>query len=479
MLESLVVLALLAPSLALAQAPDANDAPTEADVQDAPLERTTGVTQKPRSLEEIEKSGYLRILVRNNSTSFFIYRGHRMGFDYELGKRLAQQLGIRAQFVVPRQWSDIIPALRRGEGDVIAGEMTVTPERARQVHFAEPYLTTAEVVVYRRGSRRVIRSPEDLAGQKVRVRRSSSYWGTLEALSQKLVAAGKPAIQLEAAPEDEETDDLLDEVEHGKVAITVADALIARQVSALLQHLELGPALTGPEPLAWAVRPDQPELAAEVDKLFKAEKKLPEFNILERKYFEADREFKKRGKDTVGAPGSLSPYDPMIQKASARYGYDWRLVAAQIYQESRFDPHRKSWCGAQGLFQIMPTTAKELGIQDPFDPKQGIEGGLRYMARITKHFDDVPDPVERYKMALAGYNCGPGHVDDARALLRSEHKPAETWAAVKDAMLLLSKEKVHGATRFGYCRCGEPVDYVRHITERYDGYRQLVPDAKK
>lgn len=479
MLRALLVMALLAPAIALAEAPP-SDAPTEADLQDAPLDRTSGQAMKPRTLAEIKQSGYLRVLVRNNSTSFFIYRGHRMGFDYELGKRLAQQLGIRAMFVVPRAWSDIIPALLRGEGDVIAGEMTVTPERAKQVRFAEPYLSTTEVVVYRQGAP-AIRTPDDLAGKAVRVRRSSSYWGTLEALSQKLVAAGKPAIALEAAPEEQETDDLLDEVDHGKVAITVADSLIAKQVSAYLEHLELGPALTEARPLAWAVRPEQTDLAAEVDKLFKAEKKLPEFNILKRKYFEADREFRKRGKETVGTPGSLSPYDALIQKASQKYGYDWRLVAAQIYQESRFDPQRKSWCGAQGLFQIMPTTARELGIQDPFDPNQGIEGGLKYMARITKHFEDVPDPVERYKLALAGYNCGPGHVDDARALLKSQHKPAETWAEVKDAMLALSKEKVHGATKFGYCRCGEPVDYVRHITERYDGYRQLVPDkpAKK
>src|SRR5205807_1074132 len=128
---------------------------------------------------------------------------------------------------------------------------------------------------------------------------------------------------------------------------------------------------------------------------------------------------KKRGKETMGSGGSLSPYDPLIQKAAAKYGYDWRLVAAQIYQESRFDPQRKSWCGAQGLFQIMPATAKELGVKDPFDVQQGIDGGLKYMARLTKHFESVPDSVERYKLALAAYNCGAGHVDDARSILRS------------------------------------------------------------
>ena len=99
------------------------------------------------------------------------------------------------------------------------------------------------------------------------------------------------------------------------------------------------------------------------------------------------------------------------------------------------------------------------------------------MSRLTEHFKDVPDPVERYKLALAGYNCGPGHVDDARRILRSRGQKDETWASVQAAMLELSKEKVHGATHYGYCRCAEPVDYVRHITDRYDGYRQLVTDT--
>jgi len=472
---------LLAVSLgatAFADVPDEAGNPGAADVQDAPLDRTTGQAQKPRSLAEIKQSGYIRILVRNNSTSFFVYRGHRMGFDYELGKRLAQQLGIRAQFVVPRDWNDIIPALLRGEGDVIAGEMTVTPDRAKQVHFAEPYLTTTEVVVTRKGGPSITK-PEDLAGKSVSVRKSSSYWDTLSALNDKLKAAGKAPVTVVAAPEDAETDDLLDEVEHGDLAITVSDALIAHQVASAMDQLVVGPALSDTRSLAWAVRSDQADLGAEVDKLFKNEKKQPEFNILKRKYFEDDRDAKKRVEATQnGSGGSLSPYDPVIQKAATKYGYDWRLVAAQIYQESRFDPHRKSWCGAQGLFQIMPTTAKDLGINDPFDPQQGIEGGLKYMARLTKHFDDVPDSVERYKLALAGYNCGPGHVDDARKLLRDKGQKAETWEQVRVAMLELSKEKVHGNTHYGYCRCTEPVDYVRHITERYDGYRQLIPEAK-
>jgi membrane-bound lytic murein transglycosylase F len=449
-------------------------APDESDVQDTPLERPTGAQGQLRTLAEIKKSGYIRILTRNNATSFFVYRGHRMGFDYELGKRLAQQLGIRAQFVVPREWGDLIPALLRGEGDVIAGEMTVTPERTRQVLFAAPYSQTRELAVYKHGTP-AVKDPADLSGRKVRVRKSSSYFETLQALNATLKAESKPPVEIDVASDELETDDILDQVSKGAATYTLADELIAQQAASYFDDLEVGAPVSGARDLAWAVRPGQTDLASEIDSLFHTEKKGPEFNILKRKYFQDARDAKKRGKETLEGTGSLSPYDPLIQDAAKRYSYDWRLVAAQIYQESRFDPQKKSWCGAQGLFQIMPATAKELGVNNPVDPKEGIEGGAKYMARLMKHFSEVPDPIERYKLALASYNCGPGHVDDARELLRSQGKPTSTWADVQGAMLQLSKEAVHGKTKFGFCRCGEPVDYVRHITERYDAYRQLVP----
>src|SRR5712672_801994 len=140
--------------------------------------RASGHPDHPRTLEEIRRSGYIRILTRNNDTSFFIYRGHRMGFDYELGKRLAQRLGIRVDMVITANWGDMVRELLRGEGDVIAAEVTVTDARKQEVLFAAPWGHTREVVVYR-GSAVPIASPEDLAGKDVHVRRSSTYFETL------------------------------------------------------------------------------------------------------------------------------------------------------------------------------------------------------------------------------------------------------------------------------------------------------------
>ncbi|HET9752321.1 MAG TPA: transporter substrate-binding domain-containing protein [Myxococcales bacterium] len=446
---------------------------------DGIVSRASGRPDHPRSLREIVSSGYIRVLTRNNDTSFFIYRGHRMGFDYELGKKLAQRLGIRVDMIVTQGWADMVPALLRGEGDVIAAEVSVTEERKGQVLFARPWGRTREVVVWRAGTP-PIASAEDLSGKQVHVRRGSTYYETLTALNQVLRAADKKEVAIEPVPEDEETDSVLEAVSKGEIAYTVADELLAGIHTGTWDNLVVGPALGAGRDLAWAVRPGDVALRRAVDGLFRDLRRKPDFNVLKKKYFQAERSLRKERGDELYASetGTLSPWDPLLRKHAEEHGFDWRLVAAQVYQESRFDPARRSWVGAQGLFQIMPATARGLGIRDPRDPEQSIRGGLDYMQQLCEHYGDVPDPVERYRFALAAYNTGLGHVDDARLLARRERKDATRWRQVAPYLLLLSDRRVASRTRFGFCRGNEPVDYVRHIDERYAGYAQLVPLKK-
>ncbi len=443
------------------------------------VSRASGRPDHPRSLEEIVKSGYIRVLTRNNDTSFFIYRGHRMGFDYELGKKLAQHLGIRVDMIITQNWAEMVPALLKGEGDVIAAEVTVTDERRNQVLFAEPWARTREVVVWKDGSP-PIGAPEDLSGKEVHVRRSSTYFGTLTALNGKLAAAGKAKVEIRIVPEDQETDTILEGVSRGSIVYTVADDLLANIHTAYWDNLVVGPPISAERDVAWAVRPGDTRLRNVVDQVFRELRRKPDFNVLRKKYFEADRSLRKERNDRFYASetGTLSPYDPLVRKYAEQHGFDWRLVAAQIYQESHFDPKRKSWVGALGLFQIMPATARGLGIKDPTDPEQSIRGGLKYMEQLSAHYKDVHDPIERYRFALAAYNTGFGHVDDARNLAQRDRKDVTHWRDVAPYLLKLSDRRVARRTRYGFCRGIEPVDYVRHIDERYTGYAQLVPLRK-
>ena len=443
------------------------------------LQRTAGASAKPRSLDEIRKSGTLRVITRNNATSFFIYRGHRMGMDYELAKRLAQRLKIRAEMVVPESWGDVIPALLRGEGDVVAAELTVTDERKKQVDFADAYMKTREVVVYKKGTPAVEKA-EDLSGREVTVRPGSSYHETLVALNAKLAAAGKAPVVIKDAPEDEETERLFAAVAKGDAKYTLADEQLAKIDLSDYEDLVTGAAVSDERELAWAVRPGEKALLGEINAMLRELKKAPDFNILKKKYFEDERGFEKRDNDkyNAGATGTLSPYDPQIYKVAQEFGFDWRQFAAQIYQESHFDPKRESWAGAVGLFQLMPATARGLGVTDPEDPEQSIRGGAKYMRQLMDHYEDVKDPVERYRFALAAYNAGLHHVDDARELaIKAKENPAD-WKLVSKWLLKLADHKVCAKTRFGFCKGGEPVDYVRHINERYTGYCQLVPATR-
>jgi membrane-bound lytic murein transglycosylase F len=443
------------------------------------VSRASGRPDHPRSLEEIVKSGYIRVLTRNNDTSFFIYRGHRMGFDYEVGKKLAQKLGIRVDMIITNGWQEMLPALLKGEGDVIAAELTVTEERKRQVLFAEPWGHTHEVVMWKDGSP-PLSSVEQLSGKDVHVRRSSSYFQTLTTLNERLAAAGKPAVIIKVVPEEDETDTILQGVSKGEYVYTLADDLLANIHTAYWPNLVVGPAASPDRDLAWAVRPKDVKLKQTIDALIRDLKRKPDFNVLKKKYFEAERSFSKERKDKFYASetGTLSQYDPLVRKYAETHSFDWRLVAAQIYQESHFDPQRKSWVGALGLFQIMPATARGLGITDPTDPEQSIRGGLKYMQQLSDHYKDVPDPIERYRFALAAYNTGFGHVDDARHLSRGDGHDAAHWREVAPYLLKLSDRNYAQRSRFGYCRGMEPVDYVRHIDERYTGYAQLVPLKK-
>jgi membrane-bound lytic murein transglycosylase F len=440
------------------------------------ISRASGRPDHPRTLEEIVKSGYIRVLTRNNDTSFFIYRGHRMGFDYELGKRLAQHLGIRVDMIITGGWSEMVPSLLKGEGDVIAAELTVTPERQKEVLFAEPWGKTREVVVWKDGAPPV-RKLEDLAGKEVHVRKRSTYADSLAKLNETL----KPPAIIKYVPEEWETDTILQNVSKGAILYTIADSVLADIHTAYFDNLNIGPAISDERDLAWAVRPGDIRLKLQIDQVMRELRRKPDFNMLRKKYFEADRTFRKERKDKFYASetGTLSPYDPIVRRYAETHDFDWRLVAAQIYQESHFEPQRKSWVGAMGLFQIMPATAKGLGITDPTDPEQSIRGGLKYMQQLADHYGDVADPIERYRFALAAYNSGFGHVDDARRLARGDHKDAAKWREVAAYLLKLADRKYAAKARFGYCRGSEPVEYVRHIDERYTGYAQLVPLLRK
>jgi membrane-bound lytic murein transglycosylase F len=429
-------------------------------------------------LEGLKKRGSIRVLTRNDAVSYFLHKGQQLGFDYDFLTLFAKQYGLRVDIVVPPTPQDLIPWLVEGRGDVIASLMTNTPERAVRVDFTPPYMFVDEVLVQPAGEP-AITAWEGLRGRAIHVRRSSSVWPVLEPLG------AQHGFSLVAADESLEAADLIARVARREIPLTVVDTAFSICEVSPRQDLQATFTLIDNRPVAMATRRDAPKLKAALDAFVRAHVTQKEegrilgstdYNILKKAYFDERRKVPTEYVVDSADDARISKFDALIQQRSAQYGLDWRLMAAQAYQESRFDPEAKSWVGAQGLFQVMPATGREMGFSKLHDPDEGVHAGVRYMSWLIEQFDkDIPFK-HRMRFALAAYNAGKGHVDDARRLAAELGLDPDKWFGhTEKAMLLLQEPKYSKRARYGYVRGEEPVKYVSEIQSRYDNYTTIIP----
>jgi membrane-bound lytic murein transglycosylase F len=315
-----------------------------------------------------------------------------------------------------------------------------------------------------------LREISDLAGRRVAVRPGSHYGKTLE----NLRAAGI-ALEIEWAPEALETEEIIEGVASGEYDLTLADSHIVDIELTWRDDVRAALAVGEPVDHGWAVRAENPELLRAVNDFFRKEYRGTLYNVLASRYFREPKRIRTHAEDRRENAGRISPYDDSLRKYARIYGFDWRLLAAQMHQESRFDPKARSFAGALGLMQVMPRTAREVGIENLRDPDAGIHAGVRYLAGLRDRFDEDLPANQRTWFALAAYNVGFGHVRDARALARPHGWDPDLWFEnVERAMLLKRRREVAATTRYGWCRGDEPVRYVRAIRDRYRAYVEVA-----
>ncbi len=421
-------------------------------------------------LDAIKRRGALRVLTRNSSTTYFLHRGEELGFEYELAREFARTLGVRLELVIPPSRDALAQYLREGKGDLVAAGLAVTAERSREFAFTAPYNRVSELLVVP-AKNRTTQSLADLRGRKIAVRLSSSYHQALAPLQ------ARHGFELLAVAEDEETEDILEAVEDGKYDATVADSNIVDVELTFSDGIRSVSPIGDPRDVAWMLRKDQPKLKAAADRFIRKIYRSTLYNLMMAKYFKNERQMRvAASEDRSDKAGQLSPYDDLVKKYAAMYELDWRLVTSQMYQESRFDPGARSWVGALGLMQVMPRTAREVGVGDVRKPEQGIHAGVKVLARYSGIFQDSEiSETDRIHFALAAYNCGPGHVADGRRLAADLKLDATRWFGhVEKAMPLLAKRRFARTARHGYCRCSEPVKYVSEIQSRYESYSKLI-----
>ncbi|NME69962.1 MltF family protein [Flammeovirga aprica] len=437
---------------------------------------------------EIKRRGKLIALTAYSSTSYFIYKGQTMGYEYELLTKLANDLELELHVKVYKSIDSLALALQKGEGDLIAYGLAITKERQERVDFTTSLAQVKQVLVQRKPDnwrkvpkhktdKKLIRNVIDLANKTVTVREKTPYHLRLKNLENEL---GED-INIVLADKNTSTEELIHKVANKEIELTVADENIAKLNNTYYPDIDIETAISFPQRIAWATRKQSPALKAKVSHWLDSMKNTTDFYVIYNKYFKNVRAQSKRFDSeyfsSVEHRGLLSKYDEIIKEQAEILGWDWLLLASLVYQESKFDPKAKSWVGAVGLMQLMPATAKMYGANNPRDPHQNIRAGSKYLKWLEEYWKEIPDENERMKFVLASYNTGQGHVRDAQRLAKKyEHDP-QVWDGNVEKYLLLKSNKNYyrdEVVKFGYARGKEPVHYVADILERHNRYIELL-----
>ncbi len=435
---------------------------------------------KQNDLMKIRKSGILKSVVDYNSTDYFVYRGKPMGFKYELLKELSKELGVKLEISVINNLSETFQGVKNGRFDVVAKSLTVTKERSKLIDFTVPILQTRQVLVQRAKQKpgadsTYIESTLQLAGKKIYIQKNTSFFKRLQSLSEEI---GADITIVEDSIFGVEQ--LVAQVAKGNIDYTVCDENIAKLNKTYYPNLDVSLAISFKQNIAWAVPKGSTVWKSYLNNWITNFKKTKKYKYLYHKYFESVR-IAARMDDNLHSikGGKISRYDKIVKKISAKYNWDWRLISAVIYQESRFNSEAGSWAGAYGLMQIMPSTAKRFGIEDISNPEQNIKGGVLFLNWINKQFvNSIPDSTQRIKFVLASYNIGLGHVMDAQRLAEKFGKNKTVWDDNVDFYLLNKSSKFYfkdPVVRFGYCRGEEAYNYVSRVLTTYSHYLNVIP----
>ena len=436
--------------------------------------RSTGVEEKPDDLQLIKDSDELVVLTLYSSTSFFIYRGQDMGFQYELSEQFAKSLGVKLKVKVARNVQDLIEKLLAGEGDLIAYNLPITNEWKDSLIYCGEEVITHQVIVQRAGGRiKPLTDVTELIGKDVYVK-PGKYYDRLVNLDKELGGG----IHIHKVTNDSITvEDLITQVSQGKIPYTVADNDIARLNTTYYPNLNIGLSISFDQRASWAVRKDSPQLAAAADKWHKENMTSPAYTASMKRYFEISKAIPHSPILSL-REGKISHFDHLFKKYAPEIDWDWRLLASLAYTESNFDTTAVSWAGARGLMQLMPATARAMGVPPgkEQDAEESIKAAVKYIAATTRSFSKIPKE-ERINFVLASYNSGIGHVLDAMALAEKYGKDKYVWRDnVENFILLKSNEEyfTDPVCKNGYFRGIETYNFVRDITARYEQYKKKI-----
>ncbi|MET1411032.1 transglycosylase SLT domain-containing protein [Roseibium sp. HPY-6] len=417
--------------------------------------------------DAILERGFLRVLIPFSKTGYFIDKGVQRGVSVDLAMELEKHLAKTQKktidfevVLIPTPREKLFTRLAESRGDIALGNLTITDERKKLVGFSAPLLKDVHEVPVTTNDVPQMKSPLDLSGHKVYVRKSASYYQSLENLNRKLARAGKKTIEIELADAWMEDEDILELVSAGKVPMTIVDQHKAELWQDVLSGLMLHPAaaVRTDGQMAVAVRPNAPDLLKEIDAFAKTVKKGTLIgNLVFKKYLQEADYLRNMRDDDYEA--ELQKFTSLFRKYADEYDFDWLLIAAQSFQESKFDPTARSGAGAVGLMQIKPSTAEGNPINITgiaADPDKNVHAGVKYLRFIAnQYFADLDkDQADQTFFALAAYNAGPSRFERLRDQAKKQGYDPDKWFGNVEWIV---------AAQIGR----QPIEYVGNIYQYY------------
>jgi membrane-bound lytic murein transglycosylase F len=422
-----------------------------------------GKPRPPTILEAIKHSGELIVVTRNSATTYYEGPQGMTGLEYDLAKLFADRLGVDLRIIVPRSFTDVLPTIINGEAHLAAAALTVTDERQQRVRFGPPYQAITPQLIYRIGTE-VPRNLDELNGQ-LEVVKGSSHAERLRELKEEYP-------NLSWTENDAlESEQLLDLVWEQVIDYTIANSNEVSILQRYYPELRVAFSINSPKSLAWALpRTEDSSLYDEVVKFFQANHADGTLaQLLDRHYGHVqDFDYVGTRRYLAHIESRLPEYTPTFRKAAQETGMDWRMLAAIGYQESHWNAKAQSPTGVRGIMMLTLDTMRQLGLTERLTPENSILGGARYINLMKGKIPErIPEP-DRTWLALAAYNIGFGHLEDARILTQAQGGDPDKWVDVQKHLPLLSEKKWYQKARHGYARGREPVRYVENVRSYYD-----------
>ncbi|MGB0474161.1 MAG: membrane-bound lytic murein transglycosylase MltF [Porticoccaceae bacterium] len=424
-------------------------------------------------LEKVTKRGYLTVLTLPGATTYYEDGDGKNGFEYVVAKAFADSLGVELRVTTKSTLYSLLLSVGGPQGDFAAANLVSTADRGKSFRFSSPYHQVVQQLIYRAGD------PQPRAINKLQgdlsVIANSSHSENLQQLRQQF-----PDL-IWHEENDAEMSEMIRKVHDGEISYTITDSLAFETNRHIYPNARRAFDVTQPQSIAWAFSATgDGTLLAAANRFLQQYTDSGQLDAVKQQLFSQTKRFSAADAKQLGqlVNQRLPKYESLFKEIAKKHQLDWHLIAAIAYQESHWNPRAKSPTGVRGLMMLTLDTASEMNVSNRLDPIQSLEGGVGYFLKLKSRLPERISDPDRTLFALAAYNVGFGHLEDARILTaRNNHNP-DVWTDVRKHLPLLSKKKYYSTLKRGYARGNEPVIYVDNI-QYYRSYLQLNSVSKQ